>query len=69
MANICLSKADGYKEGTEYSAALGDMIKNGLSPMNSIIGFDNMRFSTADKTLDVIHNKEKKTVALVTKSE
>ena len=69
MTNICLSKADGYKEGTEYSAALGDMIKNGLSPMNSIIGFDNMRFSTADKTLDVIHNKGKKTVALVTKSE
>ena len=69
MANICLSMADGYKEGTEYSVALGDIIKNGLNPNNSIVGFENMRFSTADKSLDVIVNKETKTVALVTKSE
>ena len=69
VANICLSKADGYKEGTEYSVALGDIIKNGLSPMNNIIGYDNMRFSSADNTLDVLLNKEMETVALVTKSE
>ena len=69
VANICLKKPEGYKEGTEYSVALGDMIKNGLSTMNTIVGYDNMRFSSADNSLEVINNKEKKTVALVTKSE
>lgn len=69
VANICLNKPEGYKEGTEYSVALGDMITNGLSAMNTIVGYDNMRFSSADNSLEVINNKEKKTVALVTKSE